>query len=48
MELAWGRVLWCEDCEEIMKWNRHSRTWTCPACDEQVSAEMAEDAPVEN
>lgn len=47
MALSWGPVLWCEDCEEIMKWNRLTRTWSCPACDKEVSAGEAEFAPVE-
>ena len=36
IQVEWGKVLWCEDCEEIMSWNRDTHFWTCPACEESV------------
>ena len=39
MNVEWGRVLWCEECEEIMKWDKDSGFWTCPNCEESVYGE---------
>lgn len=36
MEVEWGEVLWCEDCEEIMDWDRVAHYWTCPSCEKSV------------
>lgn len=37
MSVFWGKILWCDDCDEIMDWERYSETWTCPACGQQVT-----------
>ncbi len=36
MEVEWGQVLWCEECDEIMKWDRDTYHWTCPRCENSV------------
>ena len=36
MEISWGEILWCDDCVEIMNWDRDSHYWTCPACENSV------------
>ena len=36
MEVSWGEVLWCDDCEDIMKYDRDSHYWTCPVCENSV------------
>jgi len=37
MSVSWGKVLWCEDCDEIMHWDRHSEIWTCPGCGQKTT-----------
>jgi len=36
MEVSWGEVLWCDDCEDIMKYDRDSHYWICPACENSI------------
>ncbi len=36
MEVNWGKVLWCEGCDEIMNWDKDSGFWTCPLCEDSV------------
>jgi len=40
MEVEWGQVLWCEECDEIMAWDRDTGYWTCPACENSVRGKV--------
>jgi len=43
MEVEWGQVLWCEDCDEIMNWGRTTGYWTCPVCENSVRGKTLSD-----
>lgn len=34
--VSWGPVLWCDDCDQIMKLIKSDGYWTCPECGKSV------------
>jgi len=43
MSVSWSKVLYHNDCNEFMRWDRHDEVWKCPACSFMISDEDAEE-----
>jgi len=43
MGVFWSEVLFHEDCQEFMDWDRDTETWICPICNFEISDDDAEE-----
>jgi len=43
MSVSWSKTLFHDDCNEFMRWNRHSEIWECPVCGFEIPDEEAEE-----
>lgn len=45
--VSWGPVLWCDDCDQIMKLTQPDGYWICPDCGTSVSGDDVEPPEVD-
>ena len=43
MGVFWSEVLFHEDCQEFMEWDRYDESWECPVCGYIISNQDAEE-----